>query len=147
MSRTLISLFTDASFQHTTLIGGWGFWARKDNVRAWGKGKFKRPLVNSFEAEMCAIANSIVELERRQILLRDCHVLIQTDNQQAVNVFMKDHKCSSPIAVEAKSLVINHAKHNQWSFTLRWIKGHSSGAPRQWANNFADKLAGEGSRS
>lgn len=148
MSRILISLFTDASFSHKKREGGWAFWAKKKNITAWGGGKFKRQLRSSNEAELCAVANAVVELEKRRILTANCHVLIQTDSDHTVRAFSKSPPTMSPLEIEARQIVVNRAKHNQWSFNLRHVKGHSSNSAKRFiVNNLVDRHAGRYSRS
>lgn len=146
--RVLISLFTDASYHGKTGEGGWAFWAKKLNVTAWGGGKFRTLLSSSNEAEMCAIANAIVELEKRKILVAQTHVLIQTDSEHSVRAFGKSPPSMSSLEITARQIVINHAKHNQWSFNLRHVKGHSASAQKRFiVNNLVDYHAGRHSRS
>lgn len=142
--RPLISLFTDASLCGRTKAAGWGFWARRgDRIERGGAG-FGEPIETSNEAEICAVANSLITCTNRGLIGANMHTLIQLDNDHVVRTL--DTRTRDPMMRElekfAKNTIIAHAKKVGFSFSVRHVKGHSPDlGPGNYVNDLADTIA------
>jgi ribonuclease HI len=138
--RELLTLFTDASWQPRTSTGSGAYWAKRSERESVKAGFVLRsPVVSSNEAEMKAIANSLFLLLRDGYLERQMHVLIQSDSSHCVGVLnRKIATCKEQTVVD---FIVKLAKENEFSFTARHVKGHTSGGGRSWVNRECDRLA------
>lgn len=157
----MITLFVDASHCPETHAAGWGAWAIQD---AWEKGKvfggrISKTVLNSGEAEICAIVEAVKYLKGRS-WLQDNTLMVQSDSHRALQLFMmslphtkiRQHADSKdwsngPVAATpaekwAIEMLTNDLGHFPFLY-VRHIKGHASGEGRNWVNRRCDAVARE----
>lgn len=159
----MITIFADASFCHRTSAAGWGAWAKGDGWDAGSTfgGELKTRCLNAGEAEIAAIANTLITLQRQELLHDE--IMLQSDClralqliRQAVRVkgsvrpVVSNHKRGAPIPasnlipspLEKQALdVINLAVVECQTLLLRHVRGHKNGEGRQWVNRKCDEIA------
>lgn len=157
----MITLFVDASHCPNTLAAGYGAWAIKDG---WEKGKvfggrISKEVLNSGEAEVCAIVEAVKYMRVRGFL-EDSTLMVQSDSHRALQLFLmalpdaqiRQHADSKnwvpgPVsatptekwAMEALTRDLGHFPY----LYVRHIKGHASGEGRNWVNRRCDAVARE----
>ena len=158
----MITLFVDASHCPETHAAGWGAWAIQDG---WEKGKvfggrISKTVLNSSEAEVCAIVEAVRHLAARG-LLKDNTLMVQSDSHRALQLFMmslphtklRQHEDSkdwsedtvirpTPTEKWAIEMLTNNLGHFPFLY-VRHIKGHASGEGRNWVNRRCDAVARE----
>jgi len=143
----LVTVIADASFDHDTGAGGYGYWAVSERRRRYGGGPFKSTARNNNVAEMMALVNGVHLAFANSIALPGDVILAQTDCEAAILAFEGRRACMQDeiLLVEAmrRLLAVNNA-----TIRFRHVKGHTRGEkPRYWVNNLCDQLAREGMRS
>ncbi|MFP3609242.1 ribonuclease H family protein [Paraburkholderia sp. SIMBA_050] len=142
-----MTVIADASFDHDTGAGGYGYWAVSERGRKSGGGPFKSASRNNNVTEMMAIVNGVHMAFVNGVALDGDAILAQTDCQAAILAF-EGRRASLQIdeilMVEAmRKLMLVHKA----TIRYRHVKGHTSGGePRLWVNNLCDSLAKAGMR-
>lgn len=158
---TSITIFADASFCPKTRAAGWGAWAKRDG---WQAGRFfggplRRELASANQAELCALASVVWQLERDGALTDVNSFMLQSDclaALAAVSVlpasFWTDSGEKSDSAlrprpprklspVEREGLEAIRSASVGRRIYLRHVKGHRAGTARSWVNNQCDAEA------
>jgi ribonuclease HI len=143
----LVTVIADASFDHKTGAGGYGYWAVSERGRESGGGPFKSASRNNNVTEMMAIVNGVHMAFAKGVAVAGDAILAQTDCQAAILAF-EGRRASLQIdeimMVEAmrKLMAVHRA-----TIRYRHVKGHTNGGePRLWVNNLCDSLAKKGMR-
>lgn len=140
----LLTVFTDASFDHATRAGGWAVWAKRhDMPPGFWSGPFKQLMPGSNECEAAALANAARILLKHGYAGGDQHVIMQTDSQsfiRAVGAFCQTH--SAVYADYVGPLL--ELKAAVRCLELRHVHAHFKGGrsePRNHVNDRCDKAA------
>lgn len=162
-NSTLVSLFTDASYNHNTQRGGWGAWARGSKGRVYNGGPFFHECSDPAEAELLAIAEGLKMCIRGGLIMYGYGILIQTDNMRVAHMMpiwsparnttatqSRRSKIPQPRnEYEREAMYYIHDIEKKYGLRImgRWIKGHNhkkAQTKRSWINELVDKLAGKG---
>lgn len=148
--RDVVTIFSDASFCHANQVGGWGFWMRTDTVVRRGGGPLF-DVVSSTQAEMWAVAKSLLFALEEGLIPRRARVVFGVDNQWVVDTMAgrlkfekgnKDHPCYTPY------MMVQEVR-KKWEVDVRCrkVKAHDSKADRRgYVNEVADQMAKAGLR-
>lgn len=159
---TLLTLFSDASFDQHSGAAGWGAWAIKSG---WPLGKtmggeFRRKMPGPTYAELCAIVNALDKLDRDGALDNVTELMVQCDCVPALNTI----KNTSGF----RSIISNYEDSSIWTRTgdtkhgliveareelrrlctsrvvyLRHVKAHAPGTDQGNVNELCDRIARE----
>lgn len=166
---TLISLFTDASFDHKRHTAGWGAWARHDAKRVYNGGGVNHTVKDATEAEMIAMWEGINMLRRCLMFSDDVQddVIIQIDNMRVATCLpwwwphdrpkgvgpSASHKRPAPRTYHERrimeALTKFNLEHPYVRLIGRHVKGHNrrgmrEGEKRSVVNDIVDRLASRG---
>jgi ribonuclease HI len=140
----LVTVIADASYDHGTRAGGFGYWAVSQRKRQSGGGPFKSLSRNNNVAEMMALMNGVHMAFVHGVAFPGDAILAQTDCTAAIlafegkRVLMNDEK----ILVEGLQTLL---KLKGATIRFKHVKGHTNGAePRLWVNNACDAVAKRG---
>ena len=148
----IVTIFTDASFDHRTQAAGWSAWIKfgplPDQTRRYF-GPVKAQCHDSHAAELAAIANAVFLAHRGLKLSGADRVIVQSDCQTAIDLAQgKDNALLRRKAIRrmVKSIRDTVASGG-FAIELRHVKGHRGAADRRAAvNSWCDKTAREAMR-
>lgn len=136
---SLVTMFTDASWNYNAKIGVYAIWAKCDGDTIRHSGQFNTPMPQIGTAELGAISYGLLHIARGFDLTEDTKVLIQTDSLEAISAYRTGkhpRQIDRNIALHIKEF----AKTHGWRLELRHVKGHLGNAtPRNAVNNWCDK--------
>lgn len=144
-----ISMFSDASYCHTTRAGGGAYWARTSSLRAMGSFELKG-LQASHEAEVAAACKGILALTenpafRQEMAKGRTTLLVLVVDCLAVKQVLE----GQPTSLSQPCLDLVHSvqrQHQELGFKLKinHVKAHKGvKQPRQWVNDWCDREAKE----
>ncbi len=153
-----LTLFTDASHCPSTRSAGYGAWAKSDRMSCGVfLGGGLAPCGNSSEAEIAAIAVSLVNLRFAGRLDGISRVMIQADNLRALELIVKEFGATIsnhmdgcaveyrptifPSPHERKSLDAIKLAADGISLIVRHVRGHSRNGSRSYINMRCDSIA------
>ncbi len=144
---TIITIFTDASHCSDTLAGGWAMWAKRasDEKIVYGNS-FKNPIKDNNTAEILAVANAMIVIEKHNWFSQNDRVVIGIDSDFAIKVFQNKNFLIDKSIKDAYIYVMNLKKKYNLNISFRHVKGHVSLAKRNnrnHVNNTVDKIARE----
>lgn len=92
MTRSMLTLFVDASYCPKTKAAGWGAWLIKDG---WDRGRFlggpmRRPFRSTLTVELCGIASAVHDLEVEGVLDSAKIIVVQCDNISALGAIVSN---------------------------------------------------------
>lgn len=142
----LVTVITDASYDHETRAGGFGYWAVSERQRHSAGGPFRSLARNNNVAEMMAIINGVHLAFVHEVALPGDAILAQTDCQAAILAFE-----GKRLLQEDERIIVDGLKTllqiRNATVRFKHVKGHTSGKePRLWVNNHCDALAKKGMR-
>lgn len=142
-----VTLYCDASFDHTVRIGGWGVWLRSDAGRVVRGGPAPDYCARSYEAELAAIYAGAWLAVRTWPQTR--LVLVRSDCDQALRIMdgrsapRSDHAAALRLHARLKKLRREHGVR----LRARWVKGHQRGNETDaWLNRRVDEIARDNMR-
>ena len=130
----LITLFTDASFSQTHHRATYAAWAKSDGLTHRHSGSIKRPVQNSTEAELYAIANGLAFTKLCFSPPAQSRIIVQTDCQVAISILQKG-KTRSPASQEAVNYILTYFKTNAYISDFRHVYGHKGTETKRNAVN------------
>jgi len=141
----IVSIFSDASYDHKLRVGGWGAWARSDRGMESGGGAFAVSPSNPEEAEGYALVNALHFAFRSGIAMPGDRIVAGVDNEGVLQLVRGER----PASHDWQRLVLRHlerfADEARVRFDFRHVKAH---APRRggrnFVNNVCDRLAKQG---
>jgi ribonuclease HI len=137
----LITMFTDASFSSTLQRGTWAAWAKAEGTTQRFSGVIKRPLKQSGDAEIAAIANGLHCACRALSPPPNSKFIIQTDSAEAICAY-RTVSHARPYCQEILAYAQLIASTNQLTLEFRHVKGHKGNAtPRHAVNTWCDREA------
>lgn len=140
----LVTVIADASYDHPTRAGGFGYWAVSQRGRHSGGGPFKSLSRNSGIAEMMAVINGVHMAFVHQIAFPGDVILAQTDCMSAIQAFEGKRLLQEDERILADGLKTLLQVKNA-TVRFKHVKGHTNGAePRLWVNNHCDAQAKQG---
>lgn len=143
-----ITVFTDASFCHTTKAAGGAFWARGTEAKASGAFSFK-DADQSHDCEVIVACEAILKIaehlelgpmlalgpKTRLVLVIDCLTV-----QQVLEGKTSTKLCA--LARRRVNQVKSLQKNLRFWLKINHVKAHSGqGTPRQWVNTWCDEQA------
>ena len=140
----LLTVFTDASYDHATGAAGWAVWAkREDKGTFFHSAPFKAPMPGSTQAEAAAVACAAAVLMASKWAGGDHHVLVKTDCQGVVDAFGRfaQHPGGKLAAYKAPVDALRAAVR---CLELRHVKAHvraDARIARHWVNERCDIAA------
>lgn len=138
----LVTIITDASFCSETNAAGYGYWIVCERGRKSGGGPVKSRVPCSMIAEMMACCNGLWIALSNGLVTRGDTVLIQTDCQPAIDLFLKTGKSYDKNKLEVLDYMAKIVQENELEVKYRHVKGHTDGStPRTYVNNVCDKAA------
>lgn len=162
LPRLAATIFADASFCPRSKAAGWAMWAKTGGLDALvAGGPIKVPCALSWEAEACALANAVSTAHRYGYLGADGEaVMLQSDCLRTLSMLLthvpgtveRRHEDGaaipgirlrflSAVEVEALDVIQACACEAGVSLILRHVRGHTTGAGRQWVNRQCDRIA------
>lgn len=137
----LVTLFTDASFDHERQVAGWGYWARDADRSDEGGGMLMGTVQTVGAAELRAVVEAVRRLAGQGMFERNHRLLVKVDNLAVVETLsgIREHGgLGNPFyRAELDELI----RANDLAAWFRHVKGHVSGrdrSARHWANGRAD---------
>jgi ribonuclease HI len=131
---TLVTMFSDASFNRRRHIGVWAIWAKCNGTTIRHSGRCRLPVVEIGTAELMAIANGLYCVARAFDLPKGSKIIVQTDSMEAIAAIQtKPHPRLLDRTV-AESINNFFLKRNI-VMDLRHIKAHTSNPDNRSAVN------------
>lgn len=142
----LVTVFSDASYDHRLQLAGWGAWAKSERRRAYDGGRMRGTILNSSEAEVLAAVNAIAMAISRGVIGKGDRIILEADCLRVQYAFASEVRLTSN-----EKLAMQHWAHQktmlELSLIYRHVPGHTQGnEPRLWVNNLCDRLARDGLR-
>ena len=136
-----VTILADASHCPDTRAGGYGYWIASERGKKGGSGSFKGRVVNSTVAEMMAIANSLYEAVRHNLVLENDCILFQTDCEAAIFAFTGKRSVTQEEG-KVVSYVRKVVRGMKLTVSYKHVKGHTSNKQARFAaNNACDRAA------
>lgn len=136
---SLVTMFTDASWNHRTNIGVWVMWAKLNGNTIRYSGQLRLPVAQIGTAELSAIANGLYCIKRYFACEADSKIIAQTDSLEAILAIKNDkhpRQDDRNLVAYIKEFIATHG----WQLDLRHVKGHKGAAtPRNAVNTWCDK--------
>jgi ribonuclease HI len=147
MPMALVTMFTDASMQRAQGIAVWASWAKCNGNTIRYSGRLKKLVEHIGTAELSAIANGLVAIEKNFDCAKDSKIIIQTDSRESIDAILKAKHNRAEDTVIVK-YILQFAKSHGWWLDLRHVKGHKGTiTPRHAVNSWCDgechRLMGE----
>ena len=138
-----VTAFSDASFCGETKAAAWAGWVKSDRGRIYQGGVIRTRILNSNEAEFCALANTLALAEKGGLLEAGDRMIAQTDNRRVQSVLTR---AASPHLTQCEQEVVKWVedlvKRLSLRFHVRHVKGHlGSVTPRNAVNTVCDTIA------
>jgi ribonuclease HI len=138
-----VTAFSDASFCHRTNAAAWAGWVKSDRGRVYRGGVIRVNILNSSEAEFCALANTLALAEKRRLLQIGDRMIAQTDSLRVQSVLSGT---ASLRLSQRERQVVNWVRDLVARMSLRLdvrhVKGHlGSVTPRNAVNTVCDTIA------
>lgn len=141
--KRIITVNTDASFDHVTGAGGYGIWITITGKRIHYSGSFKEKLSTCDEAERAAIVNAMaiiaIDIKGEFDILH-----FNTDSANAIHHFKEKHKKQKDKYNHAFGKYLKDIKQNLGikKFRFKHVKAHGkSEDARGYVNNWCDAEA------
>lgn len=146
------NIITDASVRGDKW--GWAGAIITDRGRVYISGKGKATALNSNDAELFAIANTLTYAFKHDLIAPNEIILIQVDNQHVIRLLSyigHRRRSGSPTTTKSQSrgLYLINALCAKNKFVVRHIKAHLAAharQPRHHVHEKLDQLAGEAAR-
>ena len=138
-----ITAFSDASFCDRTKAAAWAGWVKSDRGRVYRGGVIRTGVLNSSEAEFCALANTLALAEKGGLVEPGDRMIAQTDNHRVQSVLsgaanFRLTQCEH----EVVEWVQNFVTRLSLRLDVRHVKGHrGSVTPRNAVNTVCDAIA------
>jgi ribonuclease HI len=134
----LVTLFTDASYNHRLRRGTWAAWAKCNGVTMRRSGILRDEMFGSTHAELAAVANGLVAVKQTFGPDNGSKIIIQSDCLNGLTSIRNGTKKTDP-ASNIASFVNDYAKTQGWELDLRHVKGHRAATtPRNAVNTACD---------
>lgn len=142
----LVTINTDASFNHENKFGGFAFWIKSSAFKIQKAGYFKDTCLNPTEAEMKCIINALhVLLSSHNTVTR---IIINTDSLNSIHIINNDRININKYGLHfgdklrRKFIKIQKSYHRTLNIQLRHVKAHSNvNDARSYVNEWCDKHA------
>jgi ribonuclease HI len=136
---SLVTMFTDASWNRKTHQAVWASWAKLNGETIRNSGQLKSTVPQIGTAELVAIANGLYCISKQFQHAKGDKILIQTDSLEAIHAINgQEHPRAQDraIVVHIKAFAETHG----WLLELRHVKGHrGTSSPRHAVNTWCDK--------
>lgn len=137
----LVTIISDGSWCQSSKSGGYGIWIVSNRGKLEIGGELNG-YKSSTIVEVLAVANGLYHGIEKGIIYKSDHIVFQTDCVAAIHLFTK---CRKPkgVEVDVYNWFFETLHHNELSFKMRHIKGHSNKKDsRSLAQKKCDELAG-----
>lgn len=143
----LVSIFSDASYDHEQFVGGWGAWVKSDRGMKTGGGPFMVYPRDVQEAEGFALVNAIHFAFKSGIAQPRDRIVVGVDNTSVLQIARREKDPT----YRWQHIVLRHLDQfihvRDVSFDFRHVKGHAERrGGRNYVNGICDRLAKEGLR-
>jgi ribonuclease HI len=145
----IVTIFTDASFDHRTLAAGWSAWIKyrpepEHTIRLAGQIKSAVLCNSALGAEIAAIANALHVAAKRLKLTGDDRVVLQSDCMVAMDCI--NGKAKRALRNEFVKICKDHIAEtitaHGFALDLRHVKAHRGNADsRSAVNSWCDRSA------
>lgn len=156
--KPTVTIFADASVDPKTKVAGWACWIKANGAESIIRGApLKKPVVDSTEAELSALANAVAVAAAVGVL--SGHVLLQSDSADALSCilwgvkgaiqspardgysFQRRRRAPRKEYHAAIAAIDNARRKTGITIAVRHVRGHQEGDGRQWVNRKCDEVA------
>lgn len=140
----LVTVFTDASFDHKTKAGGYAVWIKASwgRLQHWGRLRMKAD--TSQVAEAAALVNGICLAARKMDMRPGDTIVAVSDCKNAIDMLRHGQGWSKQKRALVE-MVRSETRARGINVVFRHVKAHTGGTDaRSWVNDWCDKRAREG---
>jgi len=138
----LITMFTDAGFDHQLKLGVWAAWAKADGVAMRRSGVLRSDIPNVDVAELQAIANGLACIVPAMAPPAGSKIIAQTDSLNAIRAIKRTAYCKPASFSRVENMLTVITKFTTGAnLVVEWrhVRAHQgTGTPRNAVNEWCD---------